>query len=449
MEKKILIIDEKPPIAINKVLTRKDLYTVYLELNKIGEESKLFGEASTLRQYIDQINLAIASLDCFKRLKPIEDSYHLPTALRDYYSILYEGDDIESIALIASIIRNGGIVKHEANTSTWQEGKIFTIERNDYGKEIKTVIFDATAIYDLEYSGSSYRILDIPPIRRYENFYINNCPEMNLSRACMNNPAKELNFDVLLCDLNIKNKKAFLLTYKNQKNAISKIIEDRYGNSSNICMGHYNNVRGKNDFVESDLMLAYGMNYLGDEFYLAKAMALEISLKNMEFTREHKARISKDDDLNRIMCSDMFCDLVQSILRTKLRRNTKDVVQFYSFIPYCEIIAMLKDYFVDCNIMDWYPDSFYKQYHDNGSRTKKPTNVKFANLLERRFSNLNSQGAMSISKMEVKDALGYTCQNTFANHLNSEYVKCKLQQLGVTVGHHNLIKINNEEMTEQ
>ena len=441
--RQILIIDEKPPITINKAILRKDLEAVYEVTNKIKVDSENYDEATRLKEKIVNLNYVLTSLEkSLVYLQPLDTEFCVSKELKSYFGQHYENNDVEVLELIASVIKKGGVIRHE-NSKINLEGQIFTVDYLKYNHGIKTVIFDATALYDVDYGGDQFLILQVPPIREYSNLDINNCKEINLSRSSLLRQNKPIEIDALFQDLNfISGKELFVLTYLMHEHSIRKSV-----NISGICainkkvhIDHFNNIKGKNDYAEADVMIMYGVNYKTDAFYIAKAKSLGIELCNTEYKRSKKGRLSTNTEITKVMYSDMFVEMIQSIFRTKLRKNTSDPIQLYCFNPYDDVITMLSHYFRNARINKWFPETFYQYYLNN--ETKKDRKIlELLHYLAEYFGNTPEESIkLSLSKEDIRVAIKYKNQGTLASHLKSEYVVYKLQQLGVEISYHELKK---------
>lgn len=439
----ILIIDEKPPIAINKEISRREIHSVDEVLKGAKEDSKLFAEVTAIHQKLEELNQAMASLD--KRshfFDAIDPKFQISKELKSYFFNAYKGNDPEIMELIAGIIRKGGVIRQD-NLNKDIEGKIFTVDHIDYSGKLKTVIFDATALYDIEYKGNTFSILSLPTIREYPKLDIYNCP-VNLSRSTIRKKEKPIEPNALFQDLSfINGKEVLILTYKAEEKLLAEAVSLSGFDISNthVYFDHFNNVKGKNDYSEAEILVMYGVNFKSDDFYLAKAYSLGMNISNTDdYINTANGRLSTNQEIRKLTFSDMFTDLLQSIFRTKLRRNQPVPVQVYFFNPYLDVVDMLNQYLLNSRCNQWFPENFYRHYLDNELKHDQKI-LELVNFIVSYFTQ-DSKGdtKLSIRKRELREALGYKNLGTFADHLNSNFVKYKLKQLDVKVGYRTLEK---------
>lgn len=439
----VLIIDEKPPITINKPISRKELQAVYSVMQRIKNDSAISNEAIQLNNHIKTLNQDLSSLKRgMEYYNPINPDYKLSNELKKRFDIFYEGNDAEIIEQIACLINNGGVIRYdEANINL--QGEIITTEYLDYYSNLKTVIFDASAIYDAEYRNGRFVILDMPAIRDYSKFQINNCKKINLSRSNMLRMNRFIDFNSLLRDLSfISDKEIFILTYMKNEYSVCKAVDNSAFKILNkeVHIDHFNNVKGKNEYAAAEVMLMIGINYKTDAFYLAKAKSLGIKVSGTAYKNTKNGRLCSSREIMKIVESDIFTDTLQNVYRTKLRRDSNDLIKLYCFIPYANVMGMLKQYFRNCSYNNWFPEEFYDHYLNNETRHDHKILDLVHFLVEQFSEDPDGQIKLSINKEEIGVAVGYKNKGTLANHLKSDYVLFKLQQLGVKVCYHTLEK---------
>ncbi|MGE5631948.1 MAG: hypothetical protein ACM3TR_12745 [Caulobacteraceae bacterium] len=441
-KRSLLLIDEKPQISLNQNLSEKELYTLRQFLMKIGPESPLYGEAKQIERYIYEANFVVGDLkDDYKIIDSFDPAFQLSDEMKKYYFQTYDGDDFAVLGLLASFIRKGGVVQYKEFSSRWHgPGKIFTADilHPDFG--MKTIIFDATAGIDLDYQDKRYRILDVPRIRSFSSLAFNNCPDANLSRSKLASKKKIIDPESLIYDIiNDNHGEMLILTYKGQEGRFLTILEDkRFNADMKIYVDHYGNIKGKYQYDNANQILLYGLNHKSDVYYVAKALShgIRVDFVKASPTKQY-GRVYQHQGLQAIFESEIATDLIQGIMRTKLRRNTMEPVKVYSFIQYRRVMIILQEYFSECTKAEWYPLSFCMKYMGNGKNREKRICGLVAYL--ERFFHVAEIGTC-ISKEQINQALKYKDQDTLGADLKNEFVLSVLKRLGVSVGHHKLIK---------
>lgn len=441
-KRSLVIIDEKPPMALNKGLSRIDLEKVYEVFSEVSPTSDSYDEIKKFNTYISQIVMGISP--CFRKddiYDTIDSNFNLSKESKEYFLCKYGENDIENLELIISIIKKGGIIQSGSyckNISTL----IYTINYINLNLPIKQVIFDGTAVFDAEYRPDKFAILDFKRIRRYSNLNIHNCQGVNLSKSSIINNEKPIDIDALLMDLStICVSKVFFITHlMYEEKCKSKIYQSNLKRNNEVFIDHYGNVKGKNDYAKCNKMVAIGLNRKPDAFYLAKAVSLGVDINDIKFNSSRQGRFSNSDILNKIILSDIFTDLVQNFFRIKLRTNSIENIEIYTFLNNNRLLKMISDYFVNANITEWIPENFLKKYMETDVKHDKKI-LELANYIELKFEKESQEKSFSISKDQVRKDLNYKNKGTFRSHINSEFIKRKLQKCNVIITQKTLRKI--------
>lgn len=441
-KRSLMLIDEKPTIYLNQNMSEKELYTLRQFLIKIGPESPLYREARQIERYLYEANFTVGDLkDDYKIIDSFDPAFQLSDEMKKYYFQTYDGDDFAVLGLLASFIRLGGVVQYKEFSSKWHgPGKIFTADILHPDFDMKTVIFDATAGIDLDYQDERYRILDVPRIRSFSNLAFYNCPDVNLSRSKLASKKKIIDPETLINDIVMDNHGEMLvLTYKGQEERFHTILENqRFNTDLNFYVDHYGNIKGKYQYDKADQILLYGLNHKSDVYYVAKALSHGIQVDFVKvLPTKQEGRVYQHQELQAIFESEIATDLIQGIMRTKLRRNTMEPVKVYSFIQYRQVMTILQEYFSDCTKSEWYPLTFCLKYMMNGTIKEKRL-CELAVYLERTFQI--AEIGTRIPKKQINQALNYKDQDTLGADLKNEFVLSVLKRLGVSVGHQKLIK---------
>ncbi len=438
LDREIIIIDEKPPITVNNTISRKAVQKVYETLRYFNDIS-LQKDIKKFKNHLNILNKKLSSLEISGYyIKPIDMEFNLPDKIKQYFTNNYEDNDIEIIEFIISIIRKGAVIRKD-NIKLNIPRQLITIDYIEYKKNgIKTVIMDGTAMYDIDYSrAGTFCILDLPRLRSYHNVVIKNCPGMNVSRSSMRNK-EYFDFKKLLEDIDyIKDKEIFILSYLQQKNIIKNIVKRSSLNINNkIAIDHFNNVKGKNNYSNYEVMIMLGNDNKGDAYYIAKSMSLGFKIEDFSYINKKEGRKAKDINLRTVTLSNMFCNILQNIFRIKIRRNVRTNIVLYSFISDIDMINIISEYFQDCQLESWYPNKFYRNYLKHIESKKEI--LELVEYIETYFAKNDI-----IKKKSIREHLNYNpdSPNKLARHLKNDYVQYILFNLGIVVKHHNLSKI--------
>lgn len=441
-KRSILIIDEKPPLAVNRPITRNDIRKVYEAIKNIPLASELYDEAQHLILHLKKLNNLLSDLEFTGPfLYGLESDFKLSWGFKSYFESVYPENEVEILENIASLIRAGGVIRNEMAKINL-EAQAITADYIRFSKlnDLKIVVFDATAKYDAEYKDGEFVILDLPEIRNYSNLIILNCP-INLSRINVFSKKNRERFDFqkLFQDLEgIKGKEIFVLSYQKIVNTIEKCMKNTsFYENNHVYIDHFNNIKGKNIYANCQVMLNIGINYKGDAYYLAKTISISDDTKFAEADEKEDIMVMLEEKMKQVIKSDLFTEMIQNFSRTALRKSEDVQVVIYSFINDPELLELLRAYFTNAVIETWYPERFYKHYLMNGSEHDQKL-LKLIEFLETQFSNKNI-----VTKKEIREALGYKDQDTLANHLKTECIKKILCKLNIQEEYHSLKKLVN------
>ena len=449
-KRSLMLIDEKPQITMNQCLSRKDLGKLREFLIKIDPESPLYSEAKLLEGYVHGINLKVSELkDDYIIADPIDASFQLSDEMKGYFFQAYEGEDFAVLGLLVSFIRKGGVVQYTSYRKNQHIPEmIFTADILDPDFDMKIVIFDATATVDRDYQGKRYLIMDTPQIRDFSNLTINEQKNINLSRTKLLSNEKPIDPRALLNDVLIDfSGEMLLLTYKDRVGEFCAILDEWQDNNFNCNVNYYGNIKGDNQYANAERVLLYGLNHKPDAYYAAKALShgIRTEFGTYPFTKID-GRVYRDERLQEIFESEMAADLIQCIMRTKLRKHTKEPVEVYCFIQSNRLMHVLQEYFDGCTTQDWHPLTFCLKHQNNN--TKKGQRItELIACLEEIFTT--AEIGTCIDKQEIEDELSKRIRksmgkNTLGTDLKNDLVRIVLNRLGVKVNHRNLTKIERD-----
>lgn len=427
----ILIIDEKPCITINESITLEELLEIKRTLNSIKVKGVLSRERKQLVQYIDELidrgvgtrkpeNLSIS-------VNPINESYVISNRLKSYFNDIYQDDDISIIQRLEHFINKGAVVKKCGgyNNDTW----IFRgMEYMDYSKlEFeKTLILDGTALYDTDYKRDHFNVLNFKRIRNYENLYINICSNLKISKK-KSQEQNQLYYKNIADDITTiaGESETLILTYKEVEDELRDIIFSDPDGSRNIYLDHFGNVKGSNRYKNCSKIFCYGLLSKGDDYYAAKAMSIyDKTYENLGVVPNCKNYELKfnEQEIQEVFTRDQFVDLVQSILRIKIRSSTREKVEVYIFVKNTQLKNMLQEYFRGCTIQDWVPEKI--ALNDESVEIREA--IRISNIIKDIFAIKKE-----ISKKELREKLGIKNPQQLRSKVSHSIVVTTLKDLGI------------------
>lgn len=431
-KRSILVIDERPPMAVCTPVTIDALTRVSGVIGAISPETKLHEQSKKFLERLHPVFWAyIQAKAC--TVNSVDKKYSLPKGLTDFFYRDYEGNDVEIIRSLESIIKKGGVyVPANPSSST---SKILTRHYIDYSmlSDIKTVILDGTARHDFEYRQDMFCKLDIDPYRTYENLTILNCADWNTSRnslikkrGWLEELAKDL--DIIAAD-----SKILLVTYKFLVNDIKKVLQN-LANSDNIQLDYFGGLKGKNGYANCDKVIIVGLTHKGDQYYLAKAGAVYgIDTDGIKVSSRNGGRHYDHALVQSLADNDITIELVQCILRIHLRKGVKKNAQVYTFLRDQRHAQMLGEYFSGCQIKTWVPQNLTRYLLSDRS----PRVVRLHDAITH---TLAAKGN-SVFKNVLMEEAGYKNYKTFRKDMASPYIQELLLSLNIEIRHQTLAKV--------
>lgn len=440
----LMLIDEKPQISLIKEINENNLNELQISLLNIGFGSKSFKEARRIEEILIGMKRSINELtERLVTMDAIDPSFQLSEELKTNYSYSFEGDRGDILGLFASFVRAGGVVQKRSNKGrrrpTWRMLTAGTLYPH-FG--MKTIIFDATASIDLDYLNERYLLLDTPSIRNFSNLTLKNCKAVNLSKTELSKKDMSGTTKILFEEiLGGYSGEMLLLTYKNQVDLFSSMAE-RTKDSEAVCyINYYGNVKGRNDNANADSAMLFGINHKSDAYYVAKALSHGIRVAVDTKSSEADGRMYRDKRLQAVFENDMTADLIQSIMRTRLRRQGMEPVTIYCFIKHRGILEGLQNYFHDCRVEAWNPFGFCMAYNSDKAQGRRISElIKYLKLVfgaaeigtSIKKELIKKEISSKIEKNMGRDALGIDLKDSLV---------CKtLRHCGVTVKRHVLVK---------
>ena len=356
----LLLIDEKPNLLDSEVINQSfisnvrdsiDNYPVRNEPDRankdrlrklLGEVDRKFGELIDLHKDKD-----------FYIYKPTGQLTSDDTTLFELGNNL----DFESQTKLKHIERlmlsEGGLWYNKI----WDKSnKQFfrTLGVHNYSNQFKTIIFDATADIDLEYSDlEQYTFLDVEWNKKYDHVYLHNYGEVFLSKSSINDRfGNNKKVDAFVTWFNRtfekEERNIYLTSFKKCSDALKrklitgnawkKVITNDHGD-----VATYGATKGQNNWEKCQVAVLFGVYTQREDTYTAmllsffwmeqflKAIDEEEIEKTTELFRMTDGKY-QFERMNLFRLSKIMVDLEQDLFRCSIRNyNSSERVDIYTF----------------------------------------------------------------------------------------------------------------------
>jgi len=340
---------------------------------------------------------------------------------RKYWWRYFEGQHPEMLNIFVSLFK-GEVIK------TWKNTVYVPITASYSFDGLKTVVFDGTAYGDMTYP-SSVQMVKMPDLRYYSNVTINHCPETNMSWSKVSNSkienGKKVIFEKLSPEIRrIANTgKTLIVTHKDHKEYLKLSI----GHMDNIEVDHFNNLKGKNEYLNCTNVIFATTLHKGDPFYILKGLYLDRNKVKSLKSRNGNGHYLECSFLREVQRNDQEKYILQDIFRVALRSSTNDIpVNIYLFCRDKKLIERVREAIPGSNIKLWFPE-----FLDDGKF------LEFKFLLKERLVNPGDY----IAKKEVRKLLDNMDSSYFRQEfMRKEKVISWLEDNSILVMHHKFIK---------
>lgn len=405
-ERKILICDEKPPIISTEIIDEKYLCNIRIELEALpkGEDktflieywNKFYNWLNGVRDGYTEYNInwvCGSGNDCL--LSSATD--------KNFFSKLEELGSTklyDSVSRLKEINRTGCLFISNGDKDQDNSRKFVLIKNNtdkfDTDK-CKAIIFDATAMYDIDYT-----ISDKYNVFKFDDEKEN---DINLHHIMVSTSQKKLKSDMNHLEniskyINTLGDDLFVTTYGKKSGLFQKF--------SNLIdskeIAYFGDIKGKNNWNNCSEMAHIGLNRKSNDVYLATYIALTgVSEKwngmqdndkiyaDIENILENSKGMFKNEKMQRIMESDLVVDTVQNIMRIKCRHfNNKDICNVFLLCSnsYNAVIKKIEET-INCSVLKYVPNIFLeaKVMERKATADKEMTNpqkvMKYINSLDK------------------------------------------------------------------
>lgn len=405
-ERKILICDEKPPIISTEIVDEVYLSNIRIELERLpkGEDrtflieywKKFYNWLDGIRDSYTEYNInwvCGSGNDCLLSSATDKNFFNKLSELGS--TKLYD-----SVCKLKDINKEGCLFLSNGDKDQDNSRKFVLIKDNTNkfdADKCKTLIFDATAMYDIDYTISD----------NYNIFKFNDDKEndINLHHIMVSTSQKKLKLEMNHLEniskfINTLGDDLFVTTY-GKKSGLFQKFSDLIDSKE---IAYFGDIKGKNDWNEYSDMAHIGLNRKSNDVYLATYIALTgISEKwndiqdndkiyeDIEKILENSKGMFKNEKMQRIMESDLVVDTVQNIMRIKCRHfNNKDICNVFLLCSnsYNAVIKKIQET-INCRVLKNFPDIFAeaKVMERKAIEGKEMTNpqkvMKYINSLEK------------------------------------------------------------------
>lgn len=416
-ERKILICDEKPPIISTEVIDERYLSNIRTELEelpKCEEKMEIIEYWNSFYNYLSNLRDTYTEYDINWICGTDSDCLISPATDKKFFKML---EELASTKLYDSIVKLKEINKKGclfiSNSDKEQDNSRKFILINDNTDKFdtdkcKSIILDATAYYDIDYTISD----------KYNIFKFDDSKEsdINLHYIKVTTSQKRLKDDIKHVEniakyINALGDNLFVATYGKKSGLFQKFSS--LINSNEIA--YFGDIKGKNNWNNYSDMAHIGLNRKSNDVYLATYIALtkvdekwnkiqDVDKIHTHITSllETKKGVFTLEKMRMIMESDLVVDTVQNIMRIKCRHfyNT-DICNVFLLCSssYSAVVEKIRTV-IGANIKEYIPDIFAEAKEQSFTKKDgtKTNNQKFKEWFD-------SWDGSKVEVREVKSAL--------------------------------------------
>ena len=419
--RRLLLVDEKPAIAVPYVLTSASLNALVDDIRNASTRSnrKLKGYYRKALQHVNSLRQQIESPDILetKRIHAVDSLYLLPRELISQFCAVNPISKLVDLRAFEQIVRRGGLVSVTAGRVTVQS----SLKLQNEWTQFNTFVLDGTGRIDPEYLGDDFYLMAPAVSHSYKNTIFHVCTDYNLSKFSIEGDKEAISKIVTECKQIVAKHsgQVMVVSYKQYIGEINRLLSEEI-ESGKVITKHFDGGRGANDFIGADTAIYIGNMHKGSLHYPSAAqvtigdrMGVELS---PDFDVNATGLIFRDPYVENYKKLDMAVVMVQETNR--LRANQKEQpVNLYVFNRDVEMVK---------HITDSYPGCTVKPYVTSGKLTgKKIAEDEIAEY----FSEM-ANGA-SVKQSEIYRELEID-RTTFARALAKERVQRAMSQYGIT-----------------
>lgn len=346
--RRLLIIDEKPPLLTITPLSLEDVLHVEGQIRNMQEHMTNFNEVMLTLEKVKA--LFHQDGDDLKCVKALDSNF-----LFDCHAVwnrYYQGEKSQLLKKVELLIREGGRWNRKPDGSTMiTVSNINKLEFNDYN----VVILDGTAAIDVDYQaiGDKLDVLDIPKgYRTYSNatFHI---AEVSTSKTRLRNNKDILNELAARTKLISSEHKTLVLCYKEFEVQLTEMLSDEV-RSGQVQINHFGNVKGSNKYQLCTAVVLVNLLNKGESYYASKFSLLSGEAPFGLINAIRGVRRNHNLEEEKIRLSDQLVSIIQDVSRIAIRNKDFDApVNVYLCTKDRALTKIVHEYFQGSAFEAW------------------------------------------------------------------------------------------------
>lgn len=420
LERKLLLIDEKPRLTKVKNVSEKLIADLADAVSKIEEYDNFETrkDKEQLKNTLTDIKMELQNT--IKKYEKYRNAYvklHKEVFTKEFLELWekYFGyHHKEKLDSISDMFSNGAVYCRTGKYDLFKTVSMANFILDD----LKTIIFDGTAELSLEYDLDDFNLLDVKDYREYSNvtFHV---VDGNYSKGKVKNNLEIVTPIVQWIDKNIRDS-TFVVSYKDVSGYLYELLKDNpnvitYKGSDRVdSVPYFGYTKGMNCFNECTKMIQIGWNRWDSDSYIAYRIATSKVIKKnfdekyeekfdvIQRLLENKKGVFVFADIEMYKLMHMINDFEQEVFRTRIREFTgKDPVDIYVFHCNQTMLKMIKQRFINCKIVheDW------TEIQEYNTRKRADAN----NLIILKFADwLKEWDGSAVPIKEVREKVGIT-----------------------------------------
>lgn len=418
-----LFIDERPNFVDTSSFTEGEFYNFMNAIEPLyNEDVAEISWQQLRRKGIERLNRIRQSKHCLRADK--EAVYALGTIEKSWWQG-YQGDDRELFNTFLDFFTVGGMCL--SGTSS----KIVTARKTSYSFDgLSTIILDGTAAIDWAYPENS-NLLKVDTSRDFSHVTIWHDDSRNLSKTHMRDIVKSSDGIKAYAE-DIVQVAATGRTLVICANDFKAYFQKELQEVPNVEIGHFNALKGTNNYRDCSNIYIAGTMHFGDENYAWKAIlkdpARVTSFETRTINRRHHFCCGFIDEVER---KDKLAYILQDIFRGSIRNpsNTSQM-NVYLFNTDSKLVEYIADFLPGCTV---------KAHRVAGLHAK--TAKRQHRLMEVLNENLKEVGD-EIRKSKLRELAGIGDPRTLRKLLSHPFIQQYLSENSI-VNYYNYLRREN------
>lgn len=437
-QRKIKICDEKPPIISTQIIDEKYLSNIRVALEALqkgDDKIYLLEYWKKIYEWIDGLRDNYTEYDINWICGTDEDVILNKLTDRKFFEKLKEyvpTKIYDDILRIKEVNKNGCLFISSSDRDQDNSRQFILINDNTDkfdNDKCKTIIFDATAYYDIYYTiCDKYKIFKFDDSKD-SDINLHHIIISTSKRVLLKDTSKIINISEYINSLGYN---LFIATYGKRSGIFQKF--NRLLHSKDIS--YFGDIKGKNLWNNFSDMAQIGLNRKSDYIYLTIYIALNKADKKwnviedadtlhrlIEHLLETKKGEFTTEKMRRIMESDLVVDTVQNIMRIKCRHfNNKDICNVFLLCSstYKAVVEKVK-YIISAKKFEYTP----KILLEAKTVDRKPTDGKVKTNPQILLECLNNLDRDKIIKMkDIINESGLSRDQVKECRKSNESIRC-------------------------